>query len=601
MLHASSHHDAVTFQGKMIVKGHAEGVVLASTMGLSFWGGVHPQTGVVVDHHHPLQGSSLHGKILVIPSSRGSCSGSGLLLELILNGHSPAAIVFEYDEFILTLGVIIAHEVFGKSIPVVQLSTPEFEAFSKAPWGRIDGSRMEAMPTPFLGTPKEVEIALDAPSLEIPSGINLTAFDYEVLEGGLGKAAQVAGRVILRMAAIQGATELIDVTQAHIDGCVYTGPSTLRFAQQFVDWGAKVRIPSSLNSISVDKRLWKAQGVDPAVGEAASLLADAYVKMGALPTYTCAPYQLDTAPKKGDQIVWSESNAVVYANSVLGARTMKCPDFMDICVALTSRAPNAGCHITSNRRAQLKIVLPTVTNADDSLFPLLGHVVGDIAANCIPIVAGLENTVVTNDDLKAFGAAFATTASAAMFHIAGITPEASTLEDIALQFSVATTVTVTYADLIQTWRTLNGGVDTDTKVDLISLGNPHFSYEEFVHLANLCDGRIKSGAVSVMITSSRDIYAKAYRAGIITALEKFGVQHITDTCWCMIVEPLIPLDAHTIMTNSAKYAHYGGGLTGRHMRFGSLAQCLDAACTGRASYDIPEWLDARSCYYRKSS
>jgi predicted aconitase len=127
----------------------------------------------------------------------------------------------------------------------------------------------------------------------------------------------------------------MDVSQVHVDGCIYTGPASLRFAQMLAEWGARVRVPTTLNAISVDQRRWRDQGVAESLGVPASALADAYVAMGARPSFTCAPYLLDSAPGFGEHIGWAESNAVVYANSVIGARTMKYPDYLDICIALT--------------------------------------------------------------------------------------------------------------------------------------------------------------------------------------------------------------------------------------------------------------------------
>ncbi|RFU28172.1 hypothetical protein B7463_g8168, partial [Scytalidium lignicola] len=588
------HEKLQSLEGKVLVNGKAEGTVLASTVALSFWGGVNAENGEIIDHHHPLSGQSVAGKVLVIPSSRGSCSGSGVILELLLNGHRPSALVFEHDELVVTLGVIVASEVFGKSIPIIQLSSVDFKIISTAAWVRINNSHVECLITSDFRRDDGAELKFEAQTakmdieMEIPPFFKLTSFDRELLDGTHGKAAEAAARIVIKMAYIQNATELIDIKQAHIDGCVYTGPATLQFAQQFNKWGAKVRIPASMNSISVDRRRWCAQGIDPALGNPASELADAYVYMGVSPSYTCAPYLLNTAPTKDDHITWGESNAAVFANSVLGARTIKCPDYLDICVALTGRAPNAGPHITANRRAQIKISLPRICNTDDSLFPLLGYVVGDIAANQIPIITGIEDTLITKDDLKAFSAAFATTSSSSMFHLAGITPEALGGQELEIQLSVASCVAITFSELQRAWCQLNSGLDT--YIDLISLGNPHFSYDEFANLAHLCNGQKKSDAVSVVVTCGRDTYARAYRDGHIPMLEDFGVQVITDTCWCMIVEPLIPVHAKTIMTNSAKYAHYGVGLTGRQIRFGSLAQCIEAACSGQASHDLPSWL-----------
>jgi cis-L-3-hydroxyproline dehydratase len=316
-------------------------------------------------------------------------------------------------------------------------------------------------------------------------------------------------------------------------------------------------------------------------------LGDAYIDMGTQPTFTCAPYLLDSAPRKGEQIVWAESNAVVYANSVLGARTMKYPDFLDICIALTGRAPLAGCHVESGRRAALQINVPKLEDFDDAFYPLLGYHVGLVAANRIPVLTGLEQASPSQDDLKAFGAAFATTSSAPMFHILGVTPEAMTLNDAPGGTSVPT-VEISIEDLFQSWRELDSA--PGSSIDLVSLGNPHFSFSECEKLAALCRGRTKHKDVTVVVTCGRATHDKIREAGMLLELERFGVQFVTDTCWCMITEPLIPQTAETIMTNSGKYAHYGPGLTGRSFHFGSLAACVEAACSGVTSDAPPLWL-----------
>src|SRR5690606_9047296 len=176
-----------------------------------------------------------------------------------------------------------------------------------------------------------------------------------------------------------------------------------RFARRLVEWGARVRVPTTLNAISVDRRRWRAQGVDAAFGVPAAALADAYLAMGARPSFTCAPYLLDSAPAFGEQIGWAESNAVVYANSVIGARTMKYPDFLDICIALTGRAPRAGCHLDSGRRAALALDVELPEGADDAFWPLLGYACGARSGDAIPLIVGLERSAPAPDDLKAFG------------------------------------------------------------------------------------------------------------------------------------------------------------------------------------------------------
>ncbi|WLG49059.1 aconitase family protein [Pseudomonas sp. FP1742] len=573
--------------GRSLVAGAAEGALLFADIGLSFWGGVDPFSGEIIDRHHPLSGEYLAGRVLAIPSGRGSCTGSSVLMELISNGHAPAALVLAEPDEILTLGVLVAQTIFERSLPVLCIGREAFAALRGKAFARVEDTTLSL----FEHLPDDAWQAFDSPlQTQDPSApIELTEHDRALLDGQHGKAAQVAMQIVLRMAELQGARCLVDVTQAHIDGCIYTGPASLRFAEQLVQWGANVRVPTTLNSISVDQRRWRELGIDPALGEPASALGDAYMAMGAQLSFTCAPYLLDSAPKAGEQIVWAESNAVVYANSVLGARTLKYPDYLDICIALTGRAPLIGCHLDAQRKARLQVEVPALGELDDAFYPLLGYHIGALAGSRIPLVRGLENRKPSLDDLKAFGAAFATTSAAPLFHIAGITPEAIDPAQV-LEGDVALPVeTIRLKDLLISWRELNSA--RDSRVDVVSLGNPHFSLSEFAHLARLCLGRRKHPDVVLAITCGRAVLEQAREAGHIAVIEAFGATLVTDTCWCMLGEPVIPPGATTLMTNSGKYAHYAPGLVGRKVHFASLAECVDTACSATASGRLPAWLN----------
>lgn len=561
----SSLNDTVDITGRVLVSGSAEGEVLFTDTALSFWGGAHAVTGEIIDRHHPLSGERLTGRVLALPTSRGSCTGSGVILELILNGQGPAAIVLEHPEAIITLGVIVAEELFGRSIPVIAVGKEQFAALKTARHIRISHA-----------------------VADLGSDIALTDQDQAILAGERGEAAAVAMRIVLRMAALEGATELIDITRAHIDGCIYTGPGGLAFAEKLRDLGGRVVVPTTLNAISVDHRRWQEQGVSEALGRPAAAVADAYVAMGAQPTFTCAPYLLDDRPARDEQIVWAESNAVVYANSVLGARTMKYPDYLDIAIALTGRAPKAGCHLPEERAPQVRITVPPLDGVDDSLWPLLGYLIGTVSPDAIPLVGGVSEHRPDTDALKAFGAAFATTSAAPMFHIADVTPEAQSPDAFAALD--LPTIALTHDDLQRAWRELNGA--DAGPVQLVSLGNPHFSATELAALAALCRGKTRNANVPLVVTCGRAEMAKAEAAGDVALLTDFGVTLVNDTCWCMVTEPIIPVDAEVIMTNSGKYAHYGPGLTGRTMRFGGLAACVDAAVTGKDRGTLPAWLGA---------
>lgn len=569
--------------GRSLVDGAAVAPLLYADVGLSFWGGVDPFSGEVIDRHHPLSGQCLAGRVLAIPSGRGSCTGSSVLMELISNGHAPAALVLAEADEILTLGVLVAQTLFQRSLPVLCIGKEAFGQLHGKAFARVDGPQLSLYDSAPDDTPPPRQ---DTPAADAHASIELTEHDRALLAGSYGKAAQVAMQIVLRMAHLQGATQLVDITQAHIDGCIYTGPASLRFARQLVAWGAKVRVPTTLNSISVDQRRWRELGIDPALGVPASDLGDAYMAMGAQLSFTCAPYLLDSAPKAGEQIVWAESNAVVYANSVLGARTLKYPDYLDICIALTGRAPLIGCHLEDQRKARLQIELPTLGNLDDSFYPLLGYHIGALAGSRIPLVLGLKQQHPDLDDLKAFGAAFATTSAAPLFHIAGVTPEA--LDPAQVLDGPLPVLKVSLEDLLLSWHELNSA--RDPKVDVVSLGNPHFSLSEFAHLARLCQGRKRHPDVVLAITCGRAVLEQARAAGHLGVIEAFGAVIVSDTCWCMLGEPVIPPAARNLMTNSGKYAHYAPGLVGRKVHFASLAECVDAACSATASGRLPQWL-----------
>lgn len=580
---------STTLKGQNLVSGSSNGTLLLSDVALSFWGGVDPVSGQIIDQHHPLKGQNVAGKIVALPSGRGSCTGSSVLLELILNDRAPAAFIFSELEEILTLGVVVADHMFNKTLPIVQLTKSDFQQLSNGSYIQLSEHTLTQSDTKIVPT-KSINTANSTAQCDEDHLLQLSADDHALLSGEHGKAAQVAMQILTRMARIQGAETLVDITQAHIDGCVYNGPSSLRFAKQLNAWGAQVRVPTTLNSISVDQRRWKQQGIDPAFGTPASQLGDAYMLMGAQLSYTCAPYLLDTAPKMGEQIVWAESNAVVFSNSVLGARTQKYADFLDICIALTGRAPYSGSHVDAGRLPTLPISIEPPSDIDDAYWPLLGYHIGLQAVNDIPLLYGLENSAPSNDDLKAFSAAFATTSSASMFHIANVTPESSIAHHHVLENMAEYVVThIESKDLVRSWHELNSA--TLDKVDVVCLGNPHFSYSECAALTQLCTGRKKHEEIKIYVTMGRAIHEKAATAGYIDALEQFGVEFITDTCWCMLSAPVIPASAQVLMTNSGKYAHYAPGLVGKDIYFDSLATCIEVACTSWHESQIPSWLE----------
>lgn len=555
---------------QILVEADADGAVLHCSEGLSFWGGVDPDTGVIIDAHHPNHGAGLAGKIVLMPTSRGSCSGSGVLLQLARGGKAPAALIFRDTEDTLTLGAMIAARLFDAPVPVLRLSAKLFDAVARAPQASIRGH----------------ELTFDGQTVPLtaltPDMLDLSAADRRMLAGDDGPAWQIAMEVLCLMGAAQGAAGFVDVSRGHIDGCILAHDANLDFAEKMYGLGAKTRIPTTINAISVDRENWQTQGVIPDFGRKASRLADAYTAMGAQPTFTCAPYLLDGPPALGEAIGWSESNAVIYANSVLGARTVKHPDYLDLFIAMTGRAPNTGVYLGANRVPSVVIKVDLPEGADDALWPMLGWLAGAKSPSQIPVLTGLEAAHPTEDDLKAMCAAFGTTSAAPLLHLRGHTPEGH----LAPQAD-APEVQITSADLARLWHQFNAG---DAQVDLVAIGSPHASLSECRRFADMLHGRSVAQGCQAIVTVGRDVLAAATKDGILARLDSAGVRVFPDICWCSITEPVFPPEARVLMTNSGKYAHYADGLTGRGVRFGSLADCADAATTGRARPGLPAWL-----------
>src|SRR5690606_3325491 len=189
---------AAVFEGRGLVTGRGQGTLLHADLGLSFWGGVDPFSGEVIDRHHPLSGQSLAGRVLAIPSGRGSCTGSSVLMELISNGHAPAALVLAEADEILTLGVLVAQTIFERSLPVLCIGQEAFATLRGKAFARIEGPSLATFDHVPIDGWRPTETLMHTGKSNEP--IELTRFDRSLLDGEHGKAAQVAMQIVLRMA-----------------------------------------------------------------------------------------------------------------------------------------------------------------------------------------------------------------------------------------------------------------------------------------------------------------------------------------------------------------------------------------------------------------
>jgi predicted aconitase len=415
---------------------------------------------------------------------------------------------------------------------------------------------------------------------------HLTPDERAFLGGANGEAGALAMRVVLAAAELLGTDRLVEITSAHVDGCLYHGDGGVEFAEKLVGGGGRVAVPTTLNVGALD--LLHPDRVK--AGEHRTRMArrqmEAYLALGCTPTWTCAPYQAGHRPGTGEQVAWGESNAIAFANSVLGARTERYGDFLDVCCALTGRAPLYGLHLMENRRATVVVDVTDVPGrlkARDVFYPVLGTWLGLEVGDEVAALLGLPVSV-TEDQLKALGAAAASSGAVALFHVVGVTPEAPTLEAATGGTAPIHTVRLT-ADMLRpaldrlSTTTGSGGIDA------VAVGSPHFSRAEFAELARLVAGRRL--VVPFYACTGRGVLEALEADGTAALLAEAGVEIVADTC--VVVTPILPAEGGTLMTCSGKFAHYGPSNTGYEVVYGSLEECVASALEGRVVREAEVW------------
>ena len=401
-------------------------------------------------------------------------------------------------------------------------------------------------------------------------------------------------RLVMRAAEVLGAERLIPITGAHVDSCLYHGEATVDFVERLIGGGAHVSVPTTLNVGAVDllhPELWRG---DPRTAERGRLLMGHYRSLGCQPTYTCAPYQLAAArPAFGEQVAWAESNAIVFCNSVLGARTERYGDFTDIACAITGRVPDAGLHRTDARRAVLVMRLgadvPAALLDDDSLYPVLGIVLGRRAGSRVSVIDGLPPGI-PEERLKALGAAAASSGAVAMFHAVGSTPEAATLE-AALQGAEPEEVAEVGMAELRVARgeltTAAAGAPVGTQVGTVSLGTPHASLAELRAVERELAGARPAPGVELLVSTARTLLEAAEEEGLAGRLRALGVELLVDTC--SYIAPVLRPSPLPAMTDSGKWAFYAPANIGVEVVFGSLRECVRSAVEGRVWRDTDHW------------
>jgi predicted aconitase len=400
--------------------------------------------------------------------------------------------------------------------------------------------------------------------------VRLSDEERAILTGREGPAAQRAMEIVAALGEIYGAEDLVPVVSAQVAGVSYgnLGEAGLEFLRIWADEGARVVVPTTLNPAGMDLHAWGELGIPEEYARHQLEVVEAYRAMGITISCSCTPYLTGNVPRFGQHIAWSESSAVSYANSALGARSNREGGPSALAAAITGRTARYGLHLDHNRQGQLLVDVGSAVGSPTD-FSALGYMVGQVAADRVPYFRLHSGPEPGQDELKALGAAMAASGAVALYHVEGLTPEAGAGNMLA---SGAPVFNIDSLD--EGYQALDG---TSQGLDLVWIGCPHASLAEIEHTADLLDGaRVEA---KLWVTTAREVLETARIKGLAQQIETCGGRVVADTC--LIGAPVGEMGLQNVATNSGKGAFYLRNHSHLQVRFGSLAQCVEAAIIGR--------------------
>ncbi|UCH03996.1 MAG: aconitase X catalytic domain-containing protein [Candidatus Thorarchaeota archaeon] len=403
----------------------------------------------------------------------------------------------------------------------------------------------------------------------------LTTEEEQSLQGENGEAIQLAMSVLVKLGEMYGADRMIQIENVHVDASSYYGISDagMEFVEKLAGTGATYKVPTTLCIASIDFESCSEFGVSEECVEKQLRIAQAHSTMGADPTWTCAPYQCGSSVEFGQRIAWGESNAIAFVNSVIGARTIRCADFVDICAAIAGLMPEFGLYLDDERKGSILVRLEDLdtrqfTSAD---YAALGYYVGGVADSLVPVLEGVSKSV-SVDQLKAFSAAASTSGSIGLFHISEITPEAKNLDEAFGGEKPSETVIFGEDELREARHSLATQDGADPEIAI--LGCPHYSVEELDEVARILKNKQVSPDKQLWVFTNKCGKQESDKKGILEKIAESGAKVICDTCFILFPTPAWELGS--IATDSAKMAHYAPGLGDFCVSFLDKEQCIES-------------------------
>jgi len=393
--------------------------------------------------------------------------------------------------------------------------------------------------------------------------MHLTKEEEAILSGKKGEVPARSMRLLVKLGNIYGADRMIPIGSAQIAGVSYKsiGDPGRDFLEDYARLGARVRVMTFLNPAGMDIEQWEELKFPKKFAEQQMRIMEAFRKMGIVMSASCTPYLAGNLPRFGEHLSWSESSAVSFANSVIGARTNREGGPSALAAAICGVTPNYGYHRDENRHPHyiVKVNAPLEFSSD---FGALGWFVGKIVKDKIPYFTKIKEA--GTDELKALGAAMAASGAVALYHAEGLTPEARWAKTDGLQI-----IDFGEKELKETYAKLSPAKDPD----LIVIGCPHASLKEIALVASLVEG--KHLKKPLWVCTSRVMKDAARRMGFAAIIENAGGKIVADTC--MVVAPIEEMGFKTTAVNSGKAASYLPGHCKQNVMYGRVQDLIEAA------------------------
>lgn len=400
--------------------------------------------------------------------------------------------------------------------------------------------------------------------------MRLTQEEQKMLDGEYGKTVQKSMEVLVALGKIYGADHMIEIKNVHSPGVSYrvTGEAGLNYVKE-ASKEVKFCVPMTLNTIGIENQNWEKMGFPKEFAQKQMELSRAYEKMGAIPVNSCTPYLNGNIPMMGEHVAWGESSAIAFVNSVIGARTNREGGPTALAAAITGRVPAYGYHLDENRKGThlFQVDIPLETDKD---FAVLGYFAGTIVGPGVPVFEGVDRRP-TLENLKALGAALASSGAVALYHIVGITPEATSKEAVVQrQLQPIVFGQAEYDEVCQKFAQTG-------PIDFVVIGCPHVSIHEMEQVAEMVEGKKLKSAL--WICTSRMVKELGDKMGLTTIIENAGGEIVCDTCpvLCCTLER----GYKTVATDSGKMAHYAPGLWNLQPVLLDKKECIKAALEGK--------------------